>query len=215
MLLLYSLVDHKNLCPSITPEMAKEHQIIGRFLLEFKCSFRRFTSTLQSCQDNPTILLLKVRYYIMFIMHENLLNSDRIEDSTSVCESILGIEEKLLARTPSHIPNIKVEQESTNGLAHRMPNSTLAFELVPCLYFTFWVCGSFTVQKKAIALLQAANRIEGIWSSQNVAKAAQEHHDAELGGDIRRPNLEHMSLSQMLGIIRHWDGKNLKVEYSK
>ena len=135
----------------------------------------------------------------MFIMHENLLDSDRIGESTALCKSILEIGEKLLAWVS---PNIKVEQESTNGITRRKPNSTLVFGLVPCIYFTFQASGSFTVRRKAITLFRAANRIEGIWSSQNVAKAAQEDYDAELEGDIRRPSLVNMSLDQMLGIVR-------------
>ena len=155
------------------------------------------TSREQSGKANASILLLEMRYLTLVIMHRNLFDSSNIEASTPDCEKIINIGEKILASTPSDAVR---ESLSIDGCSRRMPVITLGSELVPCLYFTIQACSPFPLRKKAIALLVAANCVEGIWSSQSAANAAERDLTTELHGKIRRPDVKHMSLSQMFGI---------------
>ena len=85
--------------------------------------------------------------------------------------------------------------------ARRIPSFTLATGIIPCLYFTTKACASIPLRKRAIALLYAANCVEGIWSSQNAARSADENLNAELDGTARRPNLGFIPLGRMLGVV--------------
>ena len=97
-------------------------------------------------------------------------------------------------------------ESSTGGLlpalyARRVPSFTLATGIIPCLYFTSKACASVPLRKRAIALLYAANCVEGIWSSHGAARAAEENLVAELSGTASTPNLFTVPLGRMLGVV--------------
>ena len=85
--------------------------------------------------------------------------------------------------------------------ARRAPSFTLATGIIPPLYFTTQACTSVPIRQKAIALLYAANCVEGIWSSQSAAKVAEEDLKADMTGAQRRPNPGLMPLGRMLGVV--------------
>ena len=91
--------------------------------------------------------------------------------------------------------------------ARRIPSFTLATGIVPCLYFVTQACASIPLRKRAIALLYAANCVEGIWSSQSAAKVAEEDLNAELRGTAPRHHMGSMSLGRMLGVVG-WTGRD-------
>ena len=91
------------------------------------------------------------------------------------------------------------------GYTKRIPSFTLASGMVPCLYFVTRTCTSVSLRRRAIAMLYAANCVEGIWSAQSAARAAEEILAAELRGAAPTQELGLMPLRQMLGVVE-WTG---------
>ena len=219
----------KEMASNISQDLLKEHQLIGRLLAEFESPFRRFVSTIQPPEVDRSVLLLEMQHLALMIMHKNMFDSSGIEQSTPDFEEVVNIGEEILKSIPSlpspdapatsfggsidaNIdPNLaaitaSMGQSSIGSLvpalyARRIPSFTLATGIIPCLYFTTKACTSVSLRKRAIALLYAANCVEGIWSSHSAAKAADEDLSAELSGIARRPDLGFTPLGRLLGVV--------------
>ena len=221
----------KEMTRNISQGLLKEHQVIGRLLGEFESPFRRFVSTIQPPEVDRTILLLEMQHLALTIMHKNMFDSSGIEQSTPDFEEVINIGEEVLKSIPSLPPSPNVpttsfqgnyeanidpnlssvmasggEESSIGGLipalyTRRIPSFSLATGIIPCLYFTSKACASVPLRKRAIALLYAANCVEGIWSSHGAARAAEENLVAELSGTAPAPNLCFVPLGRMLGVV--------------
>jgi hypothetical protein len=186
-------------CPTTTSPNSERNSIIA--LME-RCStalqplLHRTRNSPNFLAANATYLDLKmssILFHFAFETDETYFDAYTADfvRLLDIAETVFvyQIRNQTLVKDHSHKPGHDIESKASSYFAHQQAHFAFDTTIIYPLFYVATRCRVPSVRRRAIALLEAANRREGLWDSKLVAKVARlimeiEEQGQDSGGHI-------------------------------